>query len=1196
MRNSLLILVFLCLSSLPAFSQHETDNWFFGYHAGITFQNGWRQEIQGGQTNTREGTAVISDKTTGDLLFYTDGMTVWNNQHRIMVNGIGLKGGVSCTQSALIVPNPANPLQYYVFTAPDLTPGTGITALYYSIVSLELPGGKVMNKNTLLIDGVSEKLTGTMDCAGTGFWVVTHHKQRSEFYSFHITVSGIDTRPVVSTYSGEISDYTLGYMKISPSRTKLALASGTNGGYLSLFDFNAGTGMVKNCTVIYNNIGTNVYTYGLAFSPDNSKLYSTRKLSANTYQELVQYDISLQDAESIRNSVVKLYPYASNVAMQLAFGGSIFISGYENTPTTFFDVIGTPNKKGVACNYINQAFSLNNTFDSGLPNFMDYNFNQTYRSSDTIVVCPNGSVQLGRLPDREYTYSWTPTEGLDDPNISNPIASPTQTTEYQLKKTNGGGCDNYEIYTVKVNSVKAEIAPITPLCSRKSVKLSASGGDSYEWSPIDSLDNPKKATPVASPKVSTRYKVVITRGDCKDSAYVDVVVFKIAASKDTVICGGSSVQLSASGGDTYLWYPSIGLDNPLSATPIASPSVTTKYRVLVSNANCVDSAFVTVTVKPFTGADAGIDKTVCLGVSTELGAPPDTSNTYTWRPSINLDDVSKANPTVTPTSNGTTQYILTVASKNGCIAYDTILVTAGSITAKVSSDTTMCLGSSVQLIASGGSDYEWTPTTGLDNPNIPNPIATPSETTTYKVRVSSGSKCEDFASVTVTVNPFPTANAGIDLSSCRGERLQLGAPLEVGNTYSWQPPIGLDDPTKSNPIASPTVTTEYILTVTNSSGCSSKDTVLITVGNIKAIVSKDTAVCAGSSVQLSASGGTTYKWAPIDGLDNPNSATPLCTVSTKTKYKVVISSGFCVDSAYVTVDIAQLPIANAGPDQSPCKGDPTQLGVSPQDGNIYTWQPPTGLDNPTISNPIATPNETTQYILTVTNSTGCTSQDTVIVTMNPRNEYSFTLSPSVVTVIPGQQFQTVLNVPSGVPIWKVHLDYDDLIVKFGSIVQMSTGITVTSNEKNGKLSLDGTGENGAIMMNFYSFLPYTSDTNFVVKLNVDSASIEPCETVTSKGNTLELGMFCGRKIRTVSSTGKNYFITTKENGVNFGVGLPGNVRVELYDYTGTFKEIVMDGNMEAGEYSIDFDMPTGVYFCRINSGMYSDVRKVAVVQ
>src|SRR5690348_10992904 len=99
MRNSLLSIVFLFLSSQTAIAQHEADNWYFGYHAGISFNSGVVTDINGGQTNTREGTAVISDKNTGELLFYTDGVTVWNRHHRVMSNGTGLKGGTSCTQS-----------------------------------------------------------------------------------------------------------------------------------------------------------------------------------------------------------------------------------------------------------------------------------------------------------------------------------------------------------------------------------------------------------------------------------------------------------------------------------------------------------------------------------------------------------------------------------------------------------------------------------------------------------------------------------------------------------------------------------------------------------------------------------------------------------------------------------------------------------------------------------------------------------------------------------------------------------------------------------------------------------------------------------------------------------------------------------------------------------------------------------------
>ncbi|MBS1537307.1 MAG: hypothetical protein JST20_06120, partial [Bacteroidetes bacterium] len=121
-------------------------------------------------------------------------------------------------------------------------------------------------------------------------------------------------------------------------------------------------------------------------------------------------------------------------------------------------------------------------------------------------------------------------------------------------------------------------------------------------------------------------------------------------------------------------------------------------------------------------------------------------------------------------------------------------------------------------------------------------------------------------------------------------------------------------------------------------------------------------------------------------------------------------------------------------------------------------------------------------------------------------------------------------------------------------------------------------------------------TTFPIKLTVDFAEFQHCETVTSLGNLLQLGEYCGKRIRMVSSTGKNYFLTTKENGVNFGVGLSGNVRIELYDNIGSLKEVLVSGSLEAGEYGLDFDVPTGVYFCRMSAGMFERVGMVVIVR
>ncbi|MBI3236030.1 MAG: hypothetical protein HYZ42_18680, partial [Bacteroidetes bacterium] len=702
MKNLLLTLIFLFIGLQITFAQHEADNWYFGQRAGITFKNGNPTVLTDGQMVAVEGCATVSDKVTGELLFYTDGVKVWNKYHQIMKNGTDLKSGWSSTQAALIVPNPGNSFQYYIFTTPDLTAGSIVhTGLYYSLVSTETPEGEVIYKNSFLMDESSERLAATLDCSGKGFWVVAHHRNKGVFYSYHITSTGVSLTPVISKYTDEDLDAVAGHMKISPDRTKLVLGSykyPSTHYPLLLFNFNPETGVITQNNVL--GVGQNMQScYGVSFSPDNTKLYATvqteTEVNCNCY--IYQYDLSLSTPLLVQQSLstyrIPLFSTdSSNVgALQLAPDGKIYVvaTGQGN-----LGILNQPNVKGIS--YIVHGVNLEPRINrQGLPNYMDYLFNQPKPGLNPLAYCMSP-------PPHAQSFS-------------------------------DSGCIGS---TLK----------FTDLSTLKPTKR--------EWKFENGI-----------PPTSTDSIVYVTFNQA---------------------------------GSNRVW-------------------------LKVSNANGTDSTLLYAEIFPNPKAEAGADKVVCLGVSTELGSPSEAGNTYQWRPTTNLDNVTKANPTVTPITNGTIKYTLTVTSSNGCIAYDTVLVTAGSITANVSSDTTMCIGSSVQLMASGGSDYEWSPTTGLDNPNIPNPIASPNITTTYKVRVSSGSTCEDSATVTVTVNPFPTANAGTDQTPCKGEPTQLGAPPQVGNTYNWQPPTGLNDPAKSNPNASPTVTTEYILTVTNSSGCSTKD-------------------------------------------------------------------------------------------------------------------------------------------------------------------------------------------------------------------------------------------------------------------------------------------------------------------------------------------------------------------------------------
>ncbi|HRG59746.1 MAG TPA: GEVED domain-containing protein [Bacteroidia bacterium] len=287
-----------------------------------------------------------------------------------------------------------------------------------------------------------------------------------------------------------------------------------------------------------------------------------------------------------------------------------------------------------------------------------------------------------------------------------------------------------------------------------------------------------------------------------------ITVYAIPAANagtNQTICSGASTQLNATGGQTYVWTPSTGLSNANVANPIASPSSTTTYNVQVTNGTCSSIASVTVTVTNLS-VNAGNDVTICSGATTNLSASGGT--TYSWSPTIGLTNPNAANPTAFPTA--TTTYTVT-ATSNGCSATDQVTVTVATPTISAGADVSICDGQSVQLNVNGGSNYTWSPSTGLDNPNISNPTASPTTTTSYTVTgVVAGCSTSDVILVTVNSNPVvPTISPnGIEIQSSPAFGYQWnfnGNPIPGGTLQSLFP---------GNP-------GNYTVTVFNSNGCSS---------------------------------------------------------------------------------------------------------------------------------------------------------------------------------------------------------------------------------------------------------------------------------------------------------------------------------------------------------------------------------------
>ncbi|RYE22916.1 MAG: PKD domain-containing protein [Sphingobacteriales bacterium] len=310
---------------------------------------------------------------------------------------------------------------------------------------------------------------------------------------------------------------------------------------------------------------------------------------------------------------------------------------------------------------------------------------------------------------------------------------------------------------------------------------------------------------------------------------IDRPAFKV--SNDTLICSIDTLQLSAvaSGNGSIAWSPAYMINNVNSFTPLVSPDVTTTYTAIYTDAfGCVARDTVTVNVVDRVTLFAGADTTICL-TDTIRFSPTSDALQYSWSPAVTLNDANIKNPTAVPTATNT---VYTVIGRIGkCSAQDQIAVFAVPYPqANAGPDTTICLGNSVQLRASGGSIYTWSPTRFLSNPSIANPVSqAPRSDIRYVVEVRDTRGCPKavFDTVLVTVARID-ANAGP-----RDTNIVLGQPLQLNATgstnYSWTPTAFLSNPRIANPVATPTEDIEYIVNVSNAQGCFDLDSIRVKV-------------------------------------------------------------------------------------------------------------------------------------------------------------------------------------------------------------------------------------------------------------------------------------------------------------------------------------------------------------------------------
>ncbi len=916
-----LAIFFAVLMHTTASSQPKTSQqWYFGQYAGLTFKNGNAEPLDDGRLSTSEGCATISDPTTGELLFYTDGVTVWNRLHDVMPNGRGLFGDPSTSQSALIVPAPGRPNIYYVFNSAPVTATNASSrclCLYYSIVDMRQDNGfgDVSTKNELLLSDITEHLTAGADCRGEGWWIITRSRLSRHFYSIHLTRDELRSLPVVSNVGNPLlAVKDAGQMHVSPDNRKLVLTS--IAGHTQVFDFDGESGKVSNATTVMQS-GNGTAHYGAAFSLDGKMLYvATSPESASASALIYQFDITRTTSEQIAASgiiVGEVRGINSWIAMQLGPDGKIYVG---RPGESSLSVINAPHLPGPSSQYVDNALRLSGVMRLGLPNVIGP---MLIEPSQRAAQCalPNANFEQPRIlcagsctsfqdlstgPIESWSWSF---EG-GTPAFSNErspsrvcYSTPGRYT-VQLVTSNMYGADTIAT-TIRIEAApNVTVDSAITVCPGTPFTLRAQGAQSYEWFPAQPLSNARIAAPTATINVTTRFTVIgSTANGCSDTATVLVRVPSMTASGDATICAGASAQLRAQGATGYQWSPTTGLDDPTSPNPTARPDRSTVYTVRLSSGSCVVVDTVTVNVLDSFAVDIVAPDLICSSDTVTLTAS--TGTMHEWSGYGVLDRYSASTRVLV----GDATIDITLVAKSGdCIAYDTIRIQPKpSPTVSAGSDQRICQGQQASLTAlSTAETIEWLTISGTVIDTGVVLVTSPQLTTSYIAAGISSNGCVSFDTVVVNVTRTPLINAGADISLCQGASKRLlsdGAAEKI----SWSPADGLDDPNTTSPVATPSVTTTYVMRA-QTGDCVVEDTVTVYVSRINLSTTGNTSICRGDVTQLKCSGAITYRWTPGTGLSDSTSPSPYARPDTTTTYRVVGYDALgCMQTAELTVTV-----------------------------------------------------------------------------------------------------------------------------------------------------------------------------------------------------------------------------------------------------------------------------------------------------
>ncbi|MBI3518755.1 MAG: gliding motility-associated C-terminal domain-containing protein [Bacteroidetes bacterium] len=803
--------------------------------------------------------------------------------------------------------------------------------------------------------------------------------------------------------------------------------------------------------VNFNCIVSNATAYGPGAGGGGGYIASTGTLPGNSLAGGNNGNVT-GNANNIGNN------FPPNGATKGGSGGTGSVTAYTLTPSASqtictnqtFTVTATSTEPGTTINWYNTltgnsaiatgtAYAAPAYATAGTYTLFAGACSGTYRqpivitvsgglniTANTPTICPGQTATLTASGATTYTWSSGP------PNTNTLSVSPASTTVYTVNGTSGT-CAGSHTTAVVVSSVPSVSVTSPSICSGNSATLTASGATNYTWS----QGAQTTGSIVVTPTTTSSYTVTGSNGACTNSisTTVSVTATPTLIANSVTICPAQTASLTASGATTYTWNPGNVTGSSYTISPASNTTVS------VTGANGVCTSFKTVSVTIGSGISISVNNpTICIGQTALLTA--NGATTYTWNTGPTTNTLS-----VSPGS--TTTYTISGAT-GACTGSNTAVVTVVAVPSLTVANTSICSGNTATLTASGASSYTWAP----DGQTTSSITDAPGSSKNYTITGSNGI-CTNTTTASVNVTATPTLvansvticpaqtatlnvsgattftwnpgnvtgstytispasnttvsvigeNSGCTSSKTVSVTIGTGISMSVNNpticvgqsalltangasTYTW------DSGANTNTLSiSPASSTSYTVSGTSGS-CTGSVTALVTVLSVPSLTVTNAAVCSGNTATLTASGASTYTWAP-DGqttasiTDSPN--------STK-NYTVTGSNGVCSGIAITTISVTATPTLNIVNSTTICAGQTATISAS--GANSFNWIPGN------VSGNIYTISPSSNTVVTVVGSNGtCSTQATSSVVIGT----SISLSVNTPTICAGQTATLTAN-------------------------------------------------------------------------------------------------------------------------------------------------------------------------------------------